>query len=262
MRQVSENMPKRWLLLPIDPGGVKLISFVMFMESIQPEGVPVPLNAPAAIDMWLAAAQGDYSGMALATMSRNLFLPNLFVYGDMFAKGGSGGDFEGRADDPRGVLDPPGTILGAPMSVYLWGMMRGWPTHVIPEQYLPLQPTDVETLLVSGSVDFSTPPQFATNELLPYLNKGEQVILDDFGHTESFWSSQPAARVYMLNTFFDTGRVDASLYKHQAVDFDAGLGWPGLAKILVAIVLAVLAVLGALAWLIARRILRRRAGQG
>jgi pimeloyl-ACP methyl ester carboxylesterase len=258
MRHVSENMPDRWLFFPIDKGGVKLVTFVMFMESILPPGSPVPLSGPAAIDMWLAAEKGDASGMALLSMMRNMFLPNLFVYGDLLAKGGSGGDFEGRADDDRTALDPPGSILGSPLSLYHWGMMRGWPVYLIPEQYLPLQPTDVETLLVSGSIDFSTPPQFATEELLPYLNNGEQVILRDFGHTETFWNSQPEARVHLLNTFYSTGGVDASLYKHQLVNFNSGLGWPGLAKILLAIVLAVIVLLVVLVWFVLRRVQRRR----
>jgi pimeloyl-ACP methyl ester carboxylesterase len=68
----------------------------------------------------------------------------------------------------------------------LWSMAREWPTHPIPQEHRQVQPTDVETLLISGGIDFSTPPQFATEELLPYLSNGEQVILKDFGHTGSF----------------------------------------------------------------------------
>jgi hypothetical protein len=127
-----------------------------------------------------------------------------------------------------------------------------WPTHPIPQEYLQVQPTDVETLLISGSIDLSTPPQFATEELLPYLSNGEQVILKDFGHTGSFWGSQPEARVHMLNTFFDTGQVDASLYTYQPLDF-VGLGWPGLAKLLLGIVLLLIILVVAVVWFIARR---------
>jgi hypothetical protein len=156
------------------------------------------------------------------------------------------------------VLDPPGSILGSPFSLFHWGMARGWPTHLIPEQYLPMQSTDVETLLVSGSIDFSTPPQFATEQLLPYLNNGKQVILKDFGHTETFWNTQPEARAHMLSTFFSTGEVDASLYKYQPVNFNAGLGWPGLAKVALGIVLAVIALLVTLVWFVLRRARRRR----
>jgi len=88
--------------------------------------------------------------------------------------------------------------------------------------------------------------------VLPARN-GEQVILKDFGHTGSFWSSQPEARVHMLNTFFDTGNVDASLYTYQPLDFDVGLGWPGLAKLLLGIVLLPIVLVVAVVWFIAQR---------
>jgi len=261
MRHVSDNMPDRWLFIPIDEGGVKLITFVMLMESIQPPGMPVPLFGPAAVDMWLAAEEGDASGLALASMSRNMFLPNLWVLGEFLSLGGSVDDYYDPARDYRTELDPPDSILGSPLSLFLWSMGPEWPTNFIPEEYLQVQPTDIETLLISGSIDFSTPPQFATEELLPHLGNGEQVILEDFGHTATFWNSQPEARVHMLNTFFDSGEVDASLYTYQPLDFDVGLGWPGLAKILVAVVVLVPILLLVLVWLIIRGVKRRKASQ-
>ena len=47
MRRVSERMPDRWLFIPIDEGSVKLFTFIMFYESIQPPGAPLPLSGPA-----------------------------------------------------------------------------------------------------------------------------------------------------------------------------------------------------------------------
>lgn len=261
MRHVSDNMPDRWLFIPIDKGGVKTVTFVMLMESIQPSGAPVPLSGPAAVDMWLAAEEGDASGMALLSMSRNMFLPNLFVFGEFLSLGGSVDDFYNPTRDYRTELDPQDSILGSPFSLFMWGMADGWPHNFTPEKYLQVQPTDVETLLISGSIDFSTPPQFATEELLPHLGNGKQVILKDFGHTETFWNSQPEARVHMLNTFFSTGEVDASLYTYQPVNFDVGLGWPGLAKVLLGIVLAVIVLLVALVWFVVWRVRRLRANQ-
>jgi pimeloyl-ACP methyl ester carboxylesterase len=253
MRRLSEDMPDRWLFIPIDEGGVKLITLVMLFESIQPPGVPVPLFGPAAVDMWLAAAGGDASGMALASMSRNMFLPTLWTWGEGLSLSASVDDYYDPARDYRSEFEAPDTILGSPISLMLWSMGPEWPTHPISQEYLQVQPTDVETLLISGSIDFSTPPQFATEELLPYLSNGEQVILKDFGHTGSFWSSQPEARVHMLNTFFDTGKVDASLYTYQPLDFDVGLGWPGLAKLLLGIVLLPIVLVVAVVWFIAQR---------
>jgi pimeloyl-ACP methyl ester carboxylesterase len=261
MRHVSATMPDRWLFIPIDEGGVKLITFVMLMESIQPPGAPVPLSGPAAVDMWLAAEEGDASGMALASLSRNLFLPTLWTWGEGLSLAGSVDDFYDPARDYRTELDPPDTILGSPLSLWHWSLLSEWPTNLIPEEYLQVQPTDVETLLISGSIDFSTPPQFATEELLPHLSNGEQVILRDLGHTETFWNSQPGARRHLLNTFFDSGQVDASLYTYQPLDFDVGLGWPGLAKVLLGIVLLVIILVVALVLLAVWLVRRRRAGQ-
>ncbi|MFN2223455.1 MAG: hypothetical protein PVH65_09320 [Chloroflexota bacterium] len=63
----------------------------------------------------------------------------------------------------------------------------------------------------------------------------------------------------MLQTFFDTGQVDASHYTYQPLGFDVGLGLPELAKILLGIVLGVIILLAALAWFVVRRLRRRRA---
>jgi uncharacterized membrane protein YhdT len=65
----------------------------------------------------------------------------------------------------------------------------------------------------------------------------------------------------MLKTFFDTGQVDASLYAYQPLDFDVGLGWPGLAKLLLAVVVLVPILLVVLVWLIIRWVKRRQASQ-
>ncbi len=261
MRRLSEDMPDRWLFFPIDEGVIDALTHVMLYESIQPPGMPVPLSGPAAVDMWLAAAGGDASGMALMSMIRNMFLPNLWTWGEGLSLAASVDDYYDPARDYRSEFEAPDTILGSPVSLMLWSMGPEWPTHFIPQEYLQVQPTDVETLLISGSIDLSVPPQFATEELLPYLSNGEQVILKDFGHTGSFWNSQPEARVHMLNTFLDTGQVDASLYTYQPLDFDVGLGWPGLAKLLVAVVVLVPILLSVSVWWIVRRVKRRRASQ-
>jgi pimeloyl-ACP methyl ester carboxylesterase len=261
MRRVSEDMPDRWLLFPIDEGVIKALTHVMFYESIRPPGMPVPLSGPAAVDMWLTAEGGDASGMALVSMIRNMFLPSLWTWGEGLSLAASVDDYYDPARDYRSEFEAPDTILGSPVSLMLWNLGLEWPIHLIPQEYLQVQPTDVETLLISGSIDLSVPPQFATEELLPYLSNGEQVILEDFGHTGSFWDSQPEARVHMLNTFFDTGQVDASLYTYQPLDFDVGLGWPGLAKLLVAVVVLVLILLLVSVWWIIRWAKRRRANQ-
>ncbi len=221
--------------------------------------MPVPLSGPAAVDMWLAAESGDASGMALLSMIRNTFLPTLWTWGEGLSLAASVDDYNDPARDYRSEFQATDTIFGSPMSLMLWSMGPEWPTHPIPQEYLQAQPTDIETPLIGGSVDFSIPPQFATEELLPYLSNGEQVILKDVGHTNSFWNSQPEARAHMLNTFFDTGQADASLYTYHPLDFDVGLGWPALAKLLVAVVVLVPILFLVLVWWSILMVKRRRA---
>jgi len=259
MRKISSDMPDRWLLMPIDEGTVKLFTFIMFNESIRPPGDPIGVYGPAAVDIWLSAAAGDASGMALASASmlRNMFLPNRFTWGHLLSMGGSTDEYLDPTRDFRSEFDSPDSILGSPMSLLIWGMGADWPTNLIPEEYLQIQPSEVETLMEAGSVDFLTPPM-GSEELLPYLSNGELVLLEEFGHGNTFWNSQSEARQHMLTTFYNSGEVDASLYNYQPLDFDVGRGWPGLAKILLGVVLLVVVLLAVSIALVIRFVARRR----
>ncbi len=84
--------------------------------------------------------------------------------------------------------------------------------------------------MIGGSLDFATPPQIATTELLPYLPNGHQVVLQGLGHTTDFWTHQNAAGSRLINTFFDKGPVDDSLYKPMHVDFTPSLSQTVLGK--------------------------------
>jgi hypothetical protein len=112
----------------------------------------------------------------------------------------------------------------------------------------------VEALLIGGTLDFSTPARFATDELLPSLPNGHQVVLAELGHVGDFWTYQPEASTRLLDTFLDTGMVDDSLYTYRAMDFTPGLTFTALAKGIAGMMVsvAVLAVLSLL-WM-ARRV--------
>jgi hypothetical protein len=119
----------------------------------------------------------------------------------------------------------------------------------------------VETLLVSGSVDGTTPARYATEELLPSLSNGQQVILSEFGHVDDVWNLQPEATMHLFTTFYDTGVADDSLFTYQPMSFDVGLGFPAIAKLALAAIVLLIAIVVAVAWYIARRVRQRRAGQ-
>jgi hypothetical protein len=136
-------------------------------------------------------------------------------------------------------------------------MVDVWPGTTI-RDYERVRTSQVETLLVGGELDFATPPQNATEQLLPHLPNGHEVVIPHLGHSTSFWGVQPEAGTQLVNTFFDSGRVDDSLYEPISVDFTAAAPHTALAKGIAGgmIGVALLMVLS-LAWMALR--VRRRA---
>jgi hypothetical protein len=171
-------------------------------------------------------------------------------------------DFD-PARDYLNEMNPPGSILGAPQSEFAWSPLyfADWPATLIPAEYRQVQVSDVETLLVSGSVDGTTPARYATDELLPSLSNGKQVILSEFGHVDDVWDLQPEATMHLLTAFYDTGVADDSLFTYQPMNFDVGLGFPAMAKLIVAAIMLLFAGVVALIWFIFHKTRRRRAGQ-
>jgi pimeloyl-ACP methyl ester carboxylesterase len=258
MRDLSHNLPHRWWFLPIKPGNVRLATFYGFMSTTS---AATPLTAPETIDSWTSAAHGDASGMWLLSLLADMSIPTSHVWGDMPATGQLDNEVITRYYAGGG---DHGTILGNPLADSIWGaggVVNAWPHSAEVDQYRTLRPSNVDTLLISGDVDFATPAQFATNELLPTLRHGHQVILKDLGHTDDTWNYEKPAADRLMNTFFDTGHVDQSGYTPRVMDFHASPPQTRIAKIVLASVLglSVLAI-AVLAWLWLR--LRRRGGVG
>jgi pimeloyl-ACP methyl ester carboxylesterase len=251
MRQT--DIPKRWGLLPIKEGNVRIASFYGLMEST-PESAP--LNAPITLSSWLSAADGDASGFWFQSLLADMAFPKSFVWGEMAAMG--------QADDraaqryfSSGEQQQAGTA-------FIWGggeLAAGWPDSPEDGEYDRVRTSDVETLLIGGELDFATPPQVATKELLPHLPNGHQVVLPGFGHTDTIWTEQPEAGSHLINTFFDSGRIDDSLYEPQKVDFTPEVTQTALAKGIAGTMvgLALLTVLSLL-WMALR--VRKRGGFG
>ncbi|NHZ72482.1 MAG: alpha/beta fold hydrolase [Aquificales bacterium] len=68
MRNVSHNMPDRWLFFKIDPGKVKSVTFAMLFHRN---------TAVQVFDAWLAAENGDPSGLALMSLAYDFIIPGL-----------------------------------------------------------------------------------------------------------------------------------------------------------------------------------------
>lgn len=220
MRRVVRNMPERWLLLPIDPGKVRVTTFALLFN----RG-----TAAQVFDAYIAADGGDASGLALMSLAYGFVMPSMFVWGDMAIKAGTADCDPAR--DYGADMDPPGAILGSPLSRLLWASLPCSQLEPIPAELRQARPSDVETLLVTGSVDFSTPAAYAAEELLPHLANGTLVRLAEQGHVPDLFSAQRPATSRMLATFYATGAVDETLHVHAPMDFSVRWGFPRLAKL-------------------------------
>lgn len=243
MRSVSHNMPQHWLFFRIDPGKVKSVTFAMLFHR----------NTSAMVfDAYIAAANGDPSGLALMSLAYDFIIPTMSVYGEFFSKGGSA-DFD-SSRDYFAELNPKDSIIGSPLAALIWGSVAVdgkpvWATELMPQELREIQPSDVETILISGNVDFSTPADYATDDLLPSLSNGKQVVLREFGHVNDVMTLQPKAIERLLVSFYDTGVVDDLLFTYAPMNFEVKAGFPFVAKALVGLVLP---LLGLLVWLAIR----------
>ncbi|MGD8815147.1 MAG: alpha/beta fold hydrolase [Anaerolineales bacterium] len=249
MRTVSHDMPELWLLLPINPG---------LMKAVTSNFLELTSEAPSIIDVWLSAAEGDASGMAALSIIGRYVYAGASVWGHNAALRSSMGEFDATRDY-LAELNPPDSIIGSPATTVAYAEYTAWPAHLIPEEYRMIQASDVETLLISGSIDFDTPAELARDVLLPSLSNGQQVILSEFGHVSDIASRQPEALRHLLINYYATGVSDDSLYVYQEVDFEVGFGFPEQAKLAVAVMVLLPIGLVALVWFVVRK--RRRRSQ-
>lgn len=114
-------------------------------------------SAAQIYDLFLAAEAGDPSGLAMESLMGEMIFPSANIWG-FSASMAVSADFD-PTRDYCSEMNPPDSILGAPMSEYYWCsfQLAECPTAPIQEEYRQVQPSDVETLLVGGNVDFLTP---------------------------------------------------------------------------------------------------------
>jgi len=245
MYDVNHNMPKRWLFFNIDPDTVRSGTQLAFTSNSY---------IPMVFDAYLAAGEGDPSGLAMM----NLIMPKMGygpLVGDMLNKGGTADLEKYRGIESISLGD---SILGAPDSETVWPMAKEWPIELIPKDLREFQETDVEMLLVNGTVDFSTPPT-ALEEAKPYFHNAQTVLLPEFSHVEDVYTLQPEAFERLITSYYDTGVADDSFYVYQPLPFEPrSMSWTMMAKLLATalIVLPVLIILGVV--MIVRRVRKRR----
>lgn len=244
--EVNRNMPERWLIFNIDPATVRLGANFLFFDTP---------NMPLVFDAYLAAAEGNPSGLAMLNLVTSLAPIDGQLFGDQAAKAGSADMewFDGA--ESAGLGD---SIMGAPMTEWIWPIAQHWPVELIPAELRELQESDVEMLLVNGTVDVSTPPT-ALDEVQPYYHRAQMVLLPEFGHIGDVMRSfQPEAFEQLITSYYDTGIGDSSLYTYQPLSFEPDISLTTMASGLVLIIILLAVSLVVVGLLLARRFRRRR----
>ena len=248
-RTVNRNFPKRWLFFPIHEGTVKAsVNAFLFHKETAAQG----------FDAYTAAANGDASGLWMFSFVGGRIFPDIVNWGDNASKAVSL-DFDSTRDYLH-ELNPPDALIGAPLGAFLWApaQMGHWPVTSVDAPYRTLQRSNVSTLFLSGSLDFSTPAENVERFFVPNFPNGHHIVLFEAGHVMDLWRSQPAATHRLLTTFLETGAIDTSLVRYTPASFEVSWGFPLLAKLLVGgLVVGVLA-LGLGGWALLKRARRKR----
>jgi len=212
MKKGLASLPVKWKKVHIDTEKVR---FMMFLLLYSTDGVG------QIFDTFIAAENGDYSGLAMLTMMYDM-LPEMGPsWGDSFPKAISadyqpGMDYISTANSKEGLLGAPLSTLFAVVD------FSDWEVQMIPEKYRKLDTSYVNTLVLNGNLDVSTPLGNA-RELIKYLPNGHLVVTSDCGHNDCF-SNQPEGFKTLVKEFYLTGEVRDEGFKH----IPANLGEPKL----------------------------------
>jgi len=208
IQNVLGTLPLDWKHIKIDPDKIKICTYWLLYET---------QTAAMIFDAYVAAENGDYSGLAFLSYSWDEEVGSREFWCEYFSKALSCG-----LDTSRNLvkeMEPPGTIIGSPSAKLFFGAASqgGWPIKSIPEKYRKMDNCEVETLVLMGNLDPSSPLEYI-QEIMPYFKKGQLVILCDMGHMDSC-NLQPDAFNHLGERFFSKGIVDTSKYVYNKISF-------------------------------------------
>lgn len=209
MRKALDNMPKKWSVFTLDKDKIKTGTFVFLFSTEM---------AVMAFDSYFKAAYyGDYSGLYMIQKAFDFFTPGN-TWGDMFQKGFSA-DFDPEIDYREFLRSfDETTTLGANYALLLWGSSGTWQSESIPDEYKKLRESSTNTLILSGDLDVSTPADYATEKLMPFMNNAQQLIFENMSHMDVA-KAQPTSYRSIINEYFLSGNVSESLFSDQKIDF-------------------------------------------
>ncbi len=220
IRNIMNNLPESWMGLPLNADQIRIGMFTNFYS----------VNSVAQVfDAFIAAENGDYSGIAYLSFSFEMIKQAQINWGEAAAKAWSV-DFDINRDYYNDSM-PEGCLLGSPVSKFQWSVLTPelWPMKLVAKEYRELRRSGVETLLISGNLDICTPAS-SGEKLLRYLPNGHHVVLKNMGHLGDIFSLQPNAYQHLVKHFLLTGQVDDSKFEYQPINFEPKEKFKDIAK--------------------------------
>ena len=104
----------------------------------------------------------------------------------------------------------------------------GWPIRTIPESYRNYV-SSVETLILNGGLDVSSPLEYTRRNLLPRLSRKHLIVLENMGHHD-LYNLQEDAYQYTLKRWLKDGVVDTSRFIDTPIDLTPQLKFGDLAR--------------------------------
>jgi pimeloyl-ACP methyl ester carboxylesterase len=220
IRNVMNNLPKSWKGLPLIADQIR-IGIFMSLYSIN--------SAVQVFDAFVAAENGDYSGIAYLSFSFEMIKQAPINWGEAVAKAWSV-DFDSNRDYYNDSM-PEGGLLGSPVSKFQWSVLTPelWPMEMVTKEYRQLRRSNMETLLISGNLDIATPASNGA-KLLRYLQNGHLVVIKNMGHLGDILNLQPNAYQNLVKQFLLTGQVDDSKFVNQPINFEPKETFQDMAK--------------------------------
>ncbi len=214
--EVIGQMPKRWFFIPIDPGKVKVVAFGMLYHKD---------TALQVIDAFLAAKEGDYSGIALMSLSYDYVIPDMMLWGDFLSKGMIDYDSTKNYGNEFKSTSYP---LGSPLSTLFMDLGVVWPVAQPSSDFSDLNQSYIPSLVLNGALDFSTPHENVESKLMPLLKNGKLVVFKGAGHVADLLYRDEV--IVGIKKFFLSGGVEFE--DTTAIEtFKIKNGFPKIAKI-------------------------------
>lgn len=210
MQQAFDNMPKRWSVYKLDKDKIKAGT----MGALYTKGFSI-----WAFNEYLRAAySGDYRGLFL--LQKLYDRTTRSFIGDIYAKtvsadmsNDTSASFPGRDE-----LRQSKTLLGNNVAVIYGSTAKLWNIQSIPAAYKTCRLSETETLVISGALDFRTPATITEKALMPFLRKGQHLVLKNSSHTDILQNVMKSPD--FLHTYFDKNKIDSALITPaSALDF-------------------------------------------